>query len=210
MSGGEMRLAIDIETVKGFLDPREGAALYAAALDAAVRGPLLEIGSYCGKSSVYLGTACKVRGALLYAIDHHRGSEENQPGWEYHDAQLWDAQTGAMDTLPLFRDTLRRAQLEETVIPIVARSTMAARHWNIPIAMLFIDGGHTLQAALDDYHGFAPHLIAGGILAIHDVFPDPADGGQAPYEVYKLALASGRFAPLARVKSLALLTRVLV
>ncbi len=203
-------LPIDIATVKGFIDPQEGEALYGAALVASQLGPVMEIGSYCGKSTVYLGSACKLGGGLLYAVDHHRGSEENQPGWEYHDAELWDANAEAMDTMPHFRATLRRAQLEDTVIPIVARSTVVARHWNIPLAMLFIDGGHTLQAAMDDYHGFARHVMPGGILAIHDIFPDPADGGQAPYEIYKLALAGGEFEILSRVKSLALLTRVLV
>ncbi len=210
MSGAEFALPIDIDSIKGFMDPQEGQALYSAALIAAERGPLLEIGSYCGKSAMYLGAACKVRGALLYALDHHRGSEENQPGWEYHDAELWDADAGAMDTLPHFRSALRRAQLEDTVIPIVTRSTLAARHWNIPLAMVFIDGGHTLEAALDDYRGFSPHVMPGGALAIHDIFSNPADGGQAPYEIYKLALASGLFEELAMVKSLALLRRILI
>lgn len=210
MSGAEFALPIDIDSIKGFMDPQEGQALYGAALIAAERGPLLEIGSYCGKSTMYLGAACKARGGLLYAIDHHRGSEENQPGWEYHDAELWDANAGAMDTLPHFRNALRRAQLEDTVIPIVTRSTLAARHWNIPLAMVFIDGGHTLEAALDDYRGFSPHVMPGGALAIHDIFPDPTDGGQAPYEIYKLALASGLFEELAMVKSLALLRRILI
>lgn len=205
-----MKLDLDITSVKGFIDPVEGEALYSAAMAAAAHGPVLEIGSYCGKSAVYLGAACKARGEVLYAVDHHRGSEENQPGWGYHDTELWDAQAGALDTLPQFRDTLRRAQLQDTVIAIVASSTAVARHWNIPITMLFIDGGHTLGAAMDDYHGFARHLLPGGTLAIHDVFPDPADGGQAPYEVYKLAVTGGKFELLSRVKSLVLLRRILV
>ncbi|MFZ5930810.1 MAG: class I SAM-dependent methyltransferase [Pseudomonadota bacterium] len=203
-------LPIDIESVKGFMDPDEGAALHDAASGIAERGPVMEIGSYCGKSTVYLGTACKARGALLYALDHHRGSEENQPGWEHHDPDTWDARAGAMDTMPFFRDTLRRAQLEDTVIAIVTKSRLAARYWNTPLSMLFIDGGHALEMAMIDYRGFAPHVMQGGILAIHDIFPDPKDGGQAPYEIYKLALASGLFEKLAMVKSLGLLRRILV
>lgn len=210
MSRAGFTLPIDISSIKGFMDPHEGAALYDAALGVADRGPVLEIGSYCGKSTMYLGAACKQRGALLYALDHHRGSEENQPGWEYHDADLWDAEAGAMDTLPFLRRALRRAQLEDTVIPVVARSELAARHWNIPLAMLFIDGGHTREAAMRDYRGFSPHVLPGGILAIHDIFPDPADGGQAPYEIYRLALAGGLFELLSSVKSLVLLRRVLI
>lgn len=203
-------LPIDIDSVKGFMDPEEGAALYEAALAAAAQGPVMEVGSYCGKSAVYLGAACKAKGALLFALDHHRGSEENQPGWEYHDADLWDAAADAMDTLPFFRDTIRRAQLEDTVVAIVTQSRLAARHWNIPLSMLFIDGGHSLEMALADYRGFSGHVMPGGILAIHDIFPDPRDGGQAPFEIYKLALASGLFERLAMVKSLGLLRRILV
>ena len=205
-----LALPIDIGTVKGFMDPVEGEALHAAALGVSGRGPVMEIGSYCGKSTVYLGAACKARGALLYALDHHRGSEENQPGWEHHDTDLWDARAGMMDTLPFFRGTLRRAQLEDTVIAIVTQSRLAARHWNIPLSMLFIDGGHALEMAMTDYRGFGPHVMQDGILAIHDIFPDPKDGGQAPYEIYKLALASGLFEELAMIKSLGLLRRILV
>lgn len=210
MSKPGVTLPIDIEAVKGFMDPVEGAALHDAAFGMADRGPVMEIGSYCGKSTVYLGTACKARGALLYALDHHRGSEENQPGWEHHDPATWDAKAGAMDTLPFFRDTLRRAGLEDTVIALVTKSRLAARHWNIPLAMLFIDGGHALEMAMIDYRGFSGHVMQGGILAIHDIFPDPKDGGQAPYEIYRLALASGMFEELAMVKSLGLLRRILV
>jgi len=205
-----LALPIDISTVKGFMDPQEGAALMQAALDISHLGPVMEIGSYCGKSTVYLGAACKARGALLFALDHHRGSEENQPGWEHHDPDTWDTRASAMDTMPFFRDTLRRAQLEDTVVAIVTKSRLAARHWNMSLSMLFIDGGHALDMALADYRGFSPHVMQGGILAIHDIFPNPEDGGQAPYEIYKLALASGLFEELAMVKSLGLLRRILV
>jgi len=203
-------LPLDISAIKGFMDPEEGAALYEAAFQTAAQGPVMEVGSYCGKSTVYLGAACKARGALLFALDHHRGSEENQPGWEHHDADLWDARAGVMDTMPFFRDTIRRAQLEDTVVAIVTQSRLAARHWNIPLSMLFIDGGHSLEMAMADYRGFSGHVMPGGILAIHDIFPDPGDGGQAPFEIYKLALASGMFEKMAMVKSLGLLRRILV
>lgn len=203
-------LPIDIESVKGFMDPDEGAALHDMALSVAECGPVMEIGSYCGKSTVYLGSACKARNALLFALDHHRGSEENQPGWEHHDTDLWDHGANAMDTMPFFRDTIRRAGLEDTVVALVTRSRLAARHWNIPLSMLFIDGGHALEMAMIDYRGFSPHVMQGGILAIHDIFADPKDGGQAPYEIYRLALASGLYEELAMVKSLGLLRRVLV
>ena len=203
-----MRLPLDIDTVKGFLDPAEGAALYEVALACAPRGPGLEIGSYCGKSSVYIGTAFKAAGQVFYALDHHRGSEENQPGWEYFDESLWDAEAGSLDTLPHFRRTLRRADLEDTVVALVGRSGVISKAWSTPLSFVFIDGGHTMEAALGDYRGWTPHLMPGGTLAIHDVFPDPADGGRPPFEVYQRALASDLFEEVLAVKSLRILRRL--
>lgn len=203
-----MELGLEIDQVKGFLDPLEGAALYAAAAEMGGHGPCLEVGSYCGKSTVYVGAACKAVGGQLFAVDHHRGSEENQRGEEYHDPDLFDPFTSRLDSLPFFRRTLFRAKLEDTVIPIVAPSTRVARFWAIPLAFLFIDGGHSMKAALADYRLWSRHVMPGGIMAIHDVFPNPADGGRPPYEIYKLALMSGLFEELAMVKSLALLRRL--
>lgn len=203
-----VRLPIDIDRVKGFLDPEEGRALYDAALACAGLGPALEVGTYCGKSAVYLGTACRAASGLLFCVDHHRGSEENQPGWDYHDPELWDAEAGAMDTLPVLRRTLREAELEDWAIPVVGRSAVIAKAWRIPLGFLFIDGGHTMEHALNDWRGWTPHLLANGLLAIHDVFPHPADGGRPPFEIYQLALASGLYEEVGAVKSLRLLRKL--
>ena len=120
------------------------------------------MGSYCGKSTLYLGTACRERGQLLFAIDHHRGSEEHQPGEEYHDAELLDSPSGRMDSFRAFRDTLARAGLEDTVVPVVAPASRRGRHWHTPLALVFIDGGHSREAALTDYRTWAPHVLPGG------------------------------------------------
>ena len=173
----------------------EGLALYNAAASVGSKGPILEVGAYCGKSSVYLGAAALHVSSLLFSIDHHRGSEENQSGWEHHDSELVDANTGRMDTLPIFRRTIERAGLEGCVVAVVGASLAVARSWTTPLAFLFIDGGHGVLPARDDYENWTPHVMQGGLLAIHDVFPDPADGGQAPFEeIYRPAIAGGRFA----------------
>lgn len=203
-----MQLPIDIDSVKGFLDPAEGQALYDNCRETAHLGPVLEVGSYCGKSTVYLGAACQESGTTLFALDHHRGSEEHQPGEEYHDNALFDEGAGLMDSFREFRRTLRRASLEDCVVPVVASSAVAARHWQTPLSMLFIDGGHSLEAAMTDYRCWTRHIVPGGLLAIHDIFPDPADGGQAPYDIYKLALASGQFTEEPRIRTLGLLRRI--
>lgn len=203
-----MKLPIDPDSVKGFLDPQEGACLYRQALDLPGQVPCLEIGSYCGKSTLYLGTACRERDAVLFAVDHHRGSEEHQPGEAYHDPDLALPNGEGVDTFRVFRDTLARADLESTVVPIVAPSAVAARAWATPLGLVFIDGGHSMEAALTDYRSWAPRLMTGGILAIHDIFPDPADGGRPPFEIWQLARASGLFEEVALLGTLGLLRRL--
>ncbi|BFM13151.1 class I SAM-dependent methyltransferase [Simiduia litorea] len=198
----------DIQSVKGFLADDEGEGLYQLALTAGAMGPCLEVGSYCGKSTVYLGAACQANQQTLFAVDHHRGSEEHQLGEEYHDPELYDDQVEKMDSFRTFRDTLSRAKLEDTVVPIVASSAVAGRHWATPLALVFIDGGHALATALSDYRRWASHVMPGGLLLIHDIFPNPDDGGQAPYDIYKLALASGLFEPLPTINTLGVLRRL--
>jgi len=175
----------------------EGDALYDAAVAAGRAVPglaFVEIGSYCGRSTVWLGAAARVCGTVLFAVDHHRGSEENQAGWEHHDPTVVDPRTGKMDTLPTFRDTVHDAGLEDVVVAVVGHSPAVAAHWRMPLAFLFIDGGHGEEPARSDYEGWTPHVAVGGTLAIHDVFPDPADGGRPPYEqIFLPALESGRF-----------------
>ena len=200
-------LAELVESVKGFMPVDEGLALHAAALAHVGDGVAVEIGTYCGKSTVYLGHAASVTGGTVVTIDHHRGSEEHQVGWEYHDTSLAD-QDGRLDTLPELRRTLGAARLEDVVTPIVGRSVDVARWWAHPIDLLFIDGGHTDEAARADLRGWAPWVRAGGALVIHDVFGDPADGGQAPYRIYREALDGGEFAEVSVTGSLRVLERV--
>ncbi|MCC9311059.1 class I SAM-dependent methyltransferase [Kitasatospora sp. RB6PN24] len=177
----------------GFMPLDEGLALYAAAVEAAERTglPVLEIGTYCGRSAILLADAARRTGTVALTVDHHRGSEEQQPGWEYHDGTLVDPEVGLMDTLPRFRRTLHRAGLEQHVIALVGRSPQVAAVWGGRLGLVFIDGGHTDEHATGDYEGWVPHLAEDGLLVVHDVFPDPADGGQAPYRVYLRALAEG-------------------
>lgn len=209
----DIRAGMDAATLaiaracKGFLDEDEGLRLHDLAQASAHLGPVLEIGSYCGKSSVYLGAGARRAGGMLVCVDHHRGSEEQQPGEEYHDPELLDAESGAMDTLPTLRRTLRAAGLEPSALLLVAPSPVASRYWTVPLGLVFIDGGHSHEAAHADYEGWAPKLARGGILAIHDLFPNPADGGQAPIEVYRRALASGEFDELPGTKTLGVLRR---
>lgn len=201
-------LPADIDQIKGFLADDEAAALYENALRASASGPVLEIGSYCGKSTIYLGLACKQNNSTVFALDHHRGSEEHQRGEFFHDPDLYDDGEGVMDTFREFRRNIRRAGLDDVVVPVVAGSEAAARHWQTPLAMVFIDGGHSLEAALTDYRCWTAHLTRGGVLAVHDLFADAHAGGQAPYAVYRMALASGLFQALGRVNSLGLLRRL--
>jgi len=191
---------------KGFLPVDEGEALYAAACGGQP-GSWLEVGTYCGKSTVHLGAAARQVGASLVTLDHHRGSEENQPGWEWHDASLVDPHTGRLETLPSLRHTLWDAGLDEVVSVVVGSTQQVARWWSTPLTLLFLDGNHTSEVAQHDYAAFARHVVPGGLLAVHDVFEDPADGGRPPYEVVLRALSSGAFVQEQRCGSLRVLRR---
>jgi len=197
-----------INQTKGFLDKEEGQRLYEVALKASKIGPCLEIGSYCGKSTLYIGAACKKNDSVLFAVDHHLGSEEQQPGEGYFDPETYDSKYGRMDTFSLFRDAIIKGGLEDTVVPIVACSAVTARYWTTPLSLVFIDGGHTYEAAYTDYNSWLGHIMPGGYLLVHDIFKDPEEGGQAPYHVYQLAVASGLFQKLSMTKTLGVLQRM--
>ncbi|ABL82298.1 MULTISPECIES: class I SAM-dependent methyltransferase [unclassified Nocardioides] len=195
---------------KGFMPEDEGLLLHRVARERLPHGPVLEVGTYCGKSAIYLGAAAReVTGpqAVVFTVDHHRGSEENQAGWEHHDPTLVDEESGLMDTLPVFRRTIARARLEDQVVAVVGRSTTVSAHWRTPLSMLFIDGGHAEEHAQNDYAGWAHWIMRDGLLVIHDVFPDPADGGQPPYHVFLRALASGAFTEVEALGSMRVLRR---
>ncbi len=201
------RLFTLAEQVIGFMPADEGRALYDAAVAHLGDGVGVEIGTYCGKSTVMLGAAAQQTGGVLYTIDHHHGSEEHQPGWEYHDTSMVDEVTGLFDTLPTLRHTLDAAGLDDHVVAVVGKSSVVARSWRTPLQLLFIDGGHTDAAAQQDFDGWARWVAVGGALVIHDVFPDPNDGGQAPYRVYRRALDTGAFREIRVVGSMRILER---
>lgn len=198
------------EAARGFMPPDEGIALAAAAASAdPTLGPMLEVGSYCGKSACYLGPVAGRLGTVLFCVDHHRGSEENQAGWEWHEPDLVDPAVSKMDTLPTFRRTVHDAGLEGIAVAVVGDSPAVAANWQTPLSFLFIDGGHGIEPARLDYQRWTPQVAPGGLLAIHDVFPDPADGGRPPYEeIYLPALASGRFVEVSDTGSLRVLRRI--
>ncbi|WP_123024905.1 class I SAM-dependent methyltransferase [Mycolicibacterium stellerae] len=202
------RLFALADQVTGFMPADEGRALYDAAVGYLRDGVGVEIGTYCGKSTLMLGAAAQQSGGVLYTVDHHHGSEEHQAGWEYHDTSLVDPVSGRFDTLPSLRRALDSADLDEHVVAVVGKSVVVARGWRTPLRLLFIDGGHTEEAAQRDFDGWARWVDVGGALVIHDVFPNPDDGGQAPFHIYQRALASGAFREVSSIGSMRVLERV--
>ena len=208
----ESELLALAEDAKGFMPREEGLALYRQALALGKRvpnGTWLEVGAWCGKSAIYLGAAAEATGGVLYSLDHHHGSEENQEGWEHFDPSLVDTFDGRLNTLPTWQRTIASATLEASVIGLVGDSSIVAAHFAQPLDLLFIDGGHALDVARADYASWVPKIKLEGLLLIHDVFVDPLDGGQAPYEIYRAALNSGQFLDVASEGSLRVLVRAL-
>lgn len=194
-----------LNSIKGFMDEAEQVRLFDLARQASLLGPILEIGSYCGRSAAIMGTACQENNGILYSLDHHQGSEEQQPGEEYFDPDLFDPRTQGINTFPFFRETLKKTGLEETVIPIVSTSRAAGKMWKTPLSMVFIDGGHSFEAAWNDFLTWSPHLMTHGFLVFHDIFPDPEKGGQAPRQVYEKAIATGNYTVLEMTRTLGVL-----
>lgn len=198
---------IQENSIKGFLADDEAAALLVFAQRAGRIGPCLEVGSYCGKSTVFLGEGCRLAGTALYAVDHHRGSEEHQVGEEYHDADLFDAQRGEFDSFPAFRKTLQLSDLSTVVIPVVTSSEQLLQHWTASLGLVFIDGGHSHAMALNDALGWSKKVASGGYLLIHDIFEKPEAGGQGPFLAQNAVLATGAFEKIAQINSMAVLKR---
>ncbi len=194
--------------IKGFMHDDEALLLYQTSLKAAESGALLEIGSYCGKSAYFIGLAAKEKDSVLFSIDHHKGSEEQQQGQEYFDPDLFDEKANRINTLPLFEKTIEKASLEDFVVPIVVESSIAGKMWSTPLSMLFIDGGHSLEDVLKDYDTWEKHIVRDGFLVIHDIFSDPVEGGQAPRIVYEKAIESGKYHEYAFEKTLGVLKRL--
>ncbi|MFY9783101.1 MAG: class I SAM-dependent methyltransferase [Acidimicrobiales bacterium] len=198
------------DDVKGFMPRSEGLALTNFAVEHGQRfphGTWLEVGAWCGKSAVYLGAAAEVTNSVLYSLDHHHGSEENQEGWEHFDSTLVDSFDGRLNTLPSWQRTIALAGLDETVIGLVGHSGTVARHFDQSLELLFIDGGHGHDAAWADYRAWSPKVVVDGLLLMHDVFPNPDDGGRPPYEIYLAALEEGEFVEIGAEGSLRALRR---
>ncbi|MEI7545106.1 MAG: class I SAM-dependent methyltransferase [Mycobacteriaceae bacterium] len=207
-AGETSRLFALAESVIGFMPADEGKALFDTAVRFLAGGVAVEIGTYCGRSTVLLGAAAAQTGSVLFTVDHHHGSEEHQPGWEFHDTAMVDPVSGRFDTLPMFRRTLDAAGLDDTIVAVVGKSTVVARGWQTPLELLFIDGGHSEEVAQADFDGWAKWVSVGGALIIHDVFPDPRDGGRPPYHIYCRALDSGDFTEVGASGSLRILERI--
>ena len=194
------------DSIKGFLDLNEGIALYEEVKRVSENNFCVEIGSYCGKSTCFIGQACKENKSKLITIDHHKGSEEQQLGELYFDAEVYDEKLGRVNTLPLLIKNLAKFDLEDVVKPLVMDSISASKIVENNADLIFIDGSHTFESAESDYELWKNKIKKGGTLAIHDVYDSEDEGGQAPNKIFKQSLNEG-FNLMKRVKSLVLLQK---
>ena len=145
-------------------------------------------------------------GTVLFTVDHHRGSEENQAGWEHHDPEVVDPETGRMDTLPFFRRTIEAAGSRGRRGRRRRRLGAGRRaSGTTPLGFLFIDGGHAEDVAMADYAtlGAARRRRAACSRSTTCSRTRPT-GGQAPFHVWQRAVADG-FAPVSTTGSLRVL-----
>ena len=197
-----------MKDVKGFLSDKEAKKLQELFLKVHHLGSVLEIGTYCGKSALNFSEVAKDVNGLIYTIDHHTGSEEHQRGEEYHDSELFDERLKKFNTLPEFLNNLKSKKMAKFIIPIIDKSQNASNFFSEKISLLFIDGGHSFETALSDYNAWKDKIFSDGLLVIHDVFPNPKDGGRPPYEIYTLARESKEFNDLGIYETLGILKKV--
>ena len=197
-----------MKDVKGFLSDKEAKKLQELFLKVHHLGSVLEIGTYCGKSALNFSDVAKDVNGLIYTIDHHTGSEEHQLGEEYHDSELFDERLKKFNTLPEFLNNLKSKKMAKFIIPIINKSQNASNFFSEKISLLFIDGGHSFETALSDYNAWKDKICSDGLLVIHDVFPNPKDGGRPPYEIYTLARESKEFDDLGIYETLGILKKV--
>lgn len=177
----------EINQLKGFMPINEGTALLKWAKKFSKSGPVMEIGTYCGKSTIYLAIGALHNNQTVYTIDHHKGSEEHQIDEEYFDSEIYDFIQERVNTFPLLIKNINKLCIKN-IIPIISESSRVSKNWETDLSMLFIDGGHSLESANNDYDCWEPRIIKGGALVIHDIFENPEDGGQAPFEIYKRSI----------------------
>jgi predicted O-methyltransferase YrrM len=194
--------------VKGFLSDKEAKKLQELFLNVHHLGAVLEIGTYCGKSTLNFAHVAKKINGLVFTVDHHTGSEEHQLGEEYHDEDLFDKRLNKFNTLPEFLKNIRSSNLGQFIIPLINKSSEASETFSELISMLFIDGGHSSEAAFSDYNSWKDKISSGGLLVIHDVFPNPEDGGRPPFEIYSAAQKSKEFDDLGIYETLGILKKI--
>jgi predicted O-methyltransferase YrrM len=146
-----------LETVydlPGMLTQAEVDCLYQLGQFNDRKGVIVEIGSWKGKSTVALALgAGNLHSEKIYAIDPHRVMPEE--GY-------------LEDTEAEFLANIKRAGVADRVVPMIMTSEAAAREWDKPIRLLWIDGDHRYEAAKLDFSLWEPHLVEGGLLAMHD------------------------------------------
>ena len=194
--------------VKGFLSDKEAKKLQELFLNVHHLGEVLEIGTYCGKSTLNFAHVAKKINGLVFTVDHHTGSEEHQLGEEYHDGDLFDKRLNKFNTLPEFLKNIRSSNLGQFIIPVINKSSEASETFSELISLLFIDGGHSTEAAFSDYNSWKDKICSGGLLVIHDVFPNPEDGGRPPFEIYSTAQKSKEFDDLGIYETLGILRKI--
>jgi predicted O-methyltransferase YrrM len=145
-----------VNPIFGWLEsPKQERWLFNTARSLSDTATLVEIGSYTGRSTACLGFGCLGSQRRIFALDLFDGSHL----------------PGRPDYFSEFKANLRRCGLDSTITPVPGPSAITARTWHTPIDFLFIDGAHEYEGVVADIEGFLPHVVPGGLVALHDVSP---------------------------------------
>jgi len=180
----------DIYPMPGMLTAAEVDCLFKLGQFNQCEGVIVEIGSWKGKSTIALARGAAVtHGEKIFAVDPHKPLAEE--GY-------------TEDTEAEFLDNIQKAGVADRVVPMTMTSQDAARGWNKPIRLLWIDGDHRYEPTKLDFNLWEPHLVEGGIIAMHDTIRK-----KGPKRVlWEKVFLSGRFQEIAIVDNITAMRKV--
>lgn len=160
-----IQLMQSIDTVPGFLTLEEGYTLFKLAETWPIQGDTVEIGSFKGRSTCFLGSGCRMGGkGKVIAVDHFKGSPEHQKGGHEETREI----VTHGSTFSVFQNNIDRFQLGDTVAPLSGSSQEVSNIYGGKARMLFIDGDHSYQGTKADYQAWESRVQTHGIICFHD------------------------------------------
>ena len=162
------------QQIRGMTQKYAGELLFNLAYMQDLKGDVIEIGSYLGKSAFFLGNAVKLSGnGKLFAIDHFKGNKNKEHIYKINNEDLSDLKG-------IFLEHINKFELEGYVNLIDKPSHEASKEIkDNSVRLIFIDGDHSGEGVLNDIVSYKKKLKKNSIIIFDDYnqekFPELVD-----------------------------------